>query len=228
VNQRFKKSGFTLIELLAVIAIIAILAAIIVPKIADATGKAKRTACSSNMKTIVRAMQLYEEDRGVSAVATNAETTLTIFGRLNYIDTSDKDGDRKVGLTTMKVYNCPTSTSIPPTAAAYKLALLIPNPNPANQNIDYGIVITGNTFAYKADPDRNVILAEIALNHSKGRNVAHLDSSVTFLPKLTTLALTQASYPKNSDSTGAVVAGNIYDASQILGPSGVIAGLTVE
>ena len=59
-----KRKGFSLVELLVVIAIIAILAAILFPVISRAKLQAKKTADSTNMKSIYQALKLYHADAG--------------------------------------------------------------------------------------------------------------------------------------------------------------------
>lgn len=62
IKRRARARGFTLIELMIVIAIIAILAAILVPNMVRARSRGQLVACTTNLKNIGTAMELYTVD----------------------------------------------------------------------------------------------------------------------------------------------------------------------
>jgi hypothetical protein len=198
----------------------------IVPKVGGARARAQRLSCASNMRGIVRGLQLYEEDYSYDAFHDpsngNLEAnTAIIFGKCYYLENDPQTGDKMTGLTSLKIYTCPASDSVPPTPGAqgYGDTLGVTPPS----MIDYAVVTRGNFPSFKNDPDKNAILIEIEPTH-QGRNVAFWDSTVQFFQSGTAAA----NWPNNVDyQTGQIDnTSEIYEAGAYLQHDGAGGGLT--
>jgi prepilin-type N-terminal cleavage/methylation domain-containing protein/prepilin-type processing-associated H-X9-DG protein len=83
-------AAFTLIELLVVIAIIAILAAMLLPALAGAREKARRSACMNNLNQLTKSMEMYTSDFGEYYPGMITWGGPSILGASYYSDTTSK------------------------------------------------------------------------------------------------------------------------------------------
>ena len=119
-----RRGGFTLIELLVVIAIIAILAAMLLPALAAAKRKAYVINCTSNMKQVSLALQMYFNDNQDWCPPGGGNTSVygLTFGQIPVFNNSNNNSKKylpyyiqsylginssSTGTNVLKVFICP-------------------------------------------------------------------------------------------------------------------------
>ena len=81
-KRRSSQSGFTLIELLIVVAVIGLVSVIAIPNLINAIQRARQTRSMADLKTIARAVSLYDQDSSAFPIETSLVSAETLRSSL--------------------------------------------------------------------------------------------------------------------------------------------------
>lgn len=152
------KLGFTLIELLVVIAIIGILAGLLLPAIAQARERGRRSQCVSNQHQIFLACNLYADDR----IGEDTPSPMP---------TGFKDLTKYIGDKSGRVFICPSDIAVNPSLVT---AVQSPKDITATANTSYKYV-KGLSMSMSNASVQVVMIDKRTSGHSDAAIATYLD-----------------------------------------------------